>query len=40
MEAAKEKKTFKDFSFYGLMVILSISVLYILGYLLYEMIFG
>ena len=40
MEAAKEKKKFNDFAFYGLMVILSVSVLYILGYLVYEMIFG
>jgi hypothetical protein len=39
MEATKENKK-NDFAFYALMIILSVSVLYILGYLVYEMIFG
>jgi len=40
MEATKENKKTNDFAFYVLMIILSVSVLYIVGYLVYEMIFG
>ncbi len=40
MEQVQEKKKFHDFAFYFLMGILGVSVLYILGYLVYDMIFG
>jgi len=40
MEATKEKNKKNDIAFYTLIIILSVSVLYILGYLVYEMIFG
>ena len=40
MEAAKDKNKLNDFAFYALMIILGVSVLYILGFLVYEMIFG
>jgi hypothetical protein len=40
MEATKENNKKNDFAFYTLMIILGSSVLYILGYLVYEMIFG
>jgi len=40
MEQVQEKNKLHDFAFYFLMGILSVSVLYILGYLVYNMIFG
>ena len=40
MEAAKDKNKLNDIAFYALMIILGVSVLYILGFLVYEMIFG
>lgn len=40
MEQVQEKKKLQDFAFYFLMGILGISVLYIIGYLIYDMIFG
>ncbi|MEJ5351224.1 MAG: hypothetical protein WHS65_06500 [Melioribacteraceae bacterium] len=40
MEQTQEKKKLGDFAFYFLMGILGISVLYIIGYLVYDMIFG
>ena len=40
MEETKDKNTINNIAFYGLMIILGTSVLYILGYLFYEMLFG
>lgn len=42
MEVSKEKEKNKlnDLGFYTLIIILGVSVLYILGYLIYGMIFG
>jgi hypothetical protein len=40
MTEVKEKNKTNDLAFYSLMIILGVSVLYILGYLVYEMIFG
>lgn len=40
MEKTEEKQKFHDFAFYFLMGILGISVLYIIGYLVYDMLFG
>ncbi len=40
MEASKEKNKLNDLGFYTLIIILGVSVLYILGYLIYGMIFG
>ena len=40
MEASKEKNKINDIAFYGLMIILGSSVLYILAYLFYEMLFA
>jgi len=39
MEKNDNKEKMNNFGFYALMAILGISVLYILGYLLYEVIF-
>ena len=40
MEAVKDKNKLNDIAFYALMIILGSSVLYILGFLFYEMIIG
>lgn len=40
MATVEEKDKNNSFAFYSLMIILGLSVLYILGYLVYEMIFG
>jgi len=40
MEAAKDKNKMNDVAFYSLVIILGVSVLYILGFLVYEMIVG
>lgn len=40
MEQTQEKQKLNNLAFYFLMGILGISVFYILGYLVYDMIFG
>ncbi len=40
MGKAQEKKKFHDYAFYFLMGVLGVSVLYIIGYLVFDMIFG
>ncbi|MCX7798456.1 MAG: hypothetical protein N2249_07515 [Melioribacter sp.] len=40
MERTEEKQKFNDLAFYFLMGILTVSVLYIIGYLVYDMLFG
>jgi hypothetical protein len=40
MEAAKKKLDLNDIAFYFLMGILGVSILFIVGYLIYSTIFG
>ncbi|MEG8946241.1 hypothetical protein [Rosettibacter firmus] len=40
MDKIQDKKKFQDITFYFLMGILGISILYVIGYLIYDMLFG